>query len=132
PVRVEQGNVLFHPRMVVRVRFDAAEGTVATSSAGHIPGVAANEGAFEPFLHSTLPNYDQGLAWRVPTGGTPIGAAAAATTGDTPWWRVTLAAPGMARLECAALAAAGVPVTDGALHRVQLYDQGRGGRPLAV
>lgn len=133
PVRVEQGSVLFHPRMVVRVRFDAADGAAATSSAGRIPDVAANEGAFEPFLRSTLLNYDQGLAWRVPAGGTPaIAQTAAATAGDTPWWRVTLAAPGMARLECATLAAAGFPVAGSALLRVQLYDQGRGGRPLDV
>ncbi len=133
PVRVEQGSVLFHPRMVVRVRFDAAEGAAATSAAGRSPGAVANEGAFEPLLRNTLMNYGQGLAWRVPAGDAPIIAqTAVATTGDVSWWRVTLAAPGMARLECAALAAAGVPVAGGALHRVQAYDQGRGGRPLAV
>ncbi|MCO5212653.1 MAG: C25 family cysteine peptidase [Caldilinea sp.] len=133
PVRVEQGSVLFHPRMVVRVRFNAVVGTAVSTSAAQVPATAANEGAFEPLLRSTLLNYDQGLAWRVPAANTPVIArTAAATAGDAPWWRVTLAAPGLARLECAALAAAGVPMTGGALHRVQLYDQGRGGRALAV
>ncbi len=133
PVRQQGDALLFHPHMIVRVRFAAAE-----SARGETPdvtaiGAATHEGAFEPILRSTLVNYAQGLAWRAPgdAGNVPP-AVTTESAGSASWWRVTLGAPGMVRLDCAMLAAAGVPVTADALQRVSLYDHGKGGRALAV
>ena len=133
PVRQEGEALLFHRRIVVRVRFTPGGSPTDAASADHAAAAPAHEGAFEPFLRAALLNYDQGLAWRAAGGAAEdLPSLAAIAADDAPWWRVTLAAPGMVRLDCTMLAAAGVPMTAGALQSVSVYDQGKGRRALAV
>ena len=124
PVRVADGTVLFHPRLVVRVRF------VQDRAATLLPAGndRADEGAFEPILRTTLLNYAQGLGWRAARAAT--GSSSAIGAASDAWWRVTLATAGLVFLDCATLAAAGVPVSPATLPAIQLYDQGRLGRAL--
>lgn len=114
--------LIVHRRLLVALDF-AGDGMAANTS--HI--AAIDEGAFEPIFQAALLNYSQGRAWRQRPA--PV---AQANAQDAQQWRVHVSASGMARIDCAQLAAAGAPVDTTPPAHWHVRRNGKAGPTLAT
>ena len=110
PVTVtpDGAQLIVHRRLLIALDF--ANASPSSSHADGALASAPDAAVFETLLHRTVINYAQGRGWRQRLPSPPL--TATATSQEDRWWRAHVAAQGMVRIDCAALAAAGAPVAE--------------------
>lgn len=110
-----RGELWFASRIRVRLLFDAPRSTTlglaaAAPASGSDP-LAPRATSFDEALASTLLNYQQALAWRVPRQRAPVRALQpAAASSDENRYRVEVVDEGLYEISYETLSAAGAPV----------------------